>query len=179
MAAKVRPIPEGFHSITPHISVHDAAGAIDFYKRAFGAEELHRMPMPNGDKIMHAAIRIGDSVIMMNDEFPEMKCLGPRALGGSPVTLHLYVENVDAAFKRAVDAGCTVMMPLEDAFWGDRYGKVDGPLWASMVAGHPHQGPVGEGAGGRRRQGLRLKARTVPRRPSLPAARQAASVPPS
>jgi uncharacterized glyoxalase superfamily protein PhnB len=128
MAAKVRPIPEGFHSITPHISVHDAAGAIDFYKRAFGAEELHRMPMPNGDKIMHAAIRIGDSVIMMNDEFPEMKCLGPRALGGSPVTLHLYVENVDATFKRAVDAGCTVMMPLEDAFWGDRYGKVTDPF---------------------------------------------------
>jgi uncharacterized glyoxalase superfamily protein PhnB len=127
MAAKVRPIPEGFHSVTPHITVHDAAGAIDFYKKAFGAQDLGRMPMPDGKKLMHAMIKIGDSIIMLNDEFPEMKCLGPRAIGGSPVTLHLYVDNVDAAFKRAVDAGCTVAMQLEDAFWGDRYGQVADP----------------------------------------------------
>jgi PhnB protein len=127
MAAKVRPIPEGFHSITPHITVHDAAGAIDFYKKAFGAQEMARMPMPDGGKLMHAMIKIGDSYIMMVDEFPEMKCLGPRTIGGSPVTLHLYVDNVDAAFKRAVDAGCTADMPVEDMFWGDRYGKVVDP----------------------------------------------------
>jgi PhnB protein len=127
MPAKVQPIPEGFHSITPHLVVNDAAGAIEFYKKAFGAQEIHRMPMPSGDKLMHAMIRIGDSFIMMADEFPDMKCVGPKSLGGSPVTLHLYVNDVDAAFKRAVDAGCTVSMPLDDMFWGDRYGKVVDP----------------------------------------------------
>ena len=127
MATKVRPIPEGFHSVTPHIVVHDAAGAIDFYKKAFGAQEIARLPMPGSGKLMHAMVKIGDSYIMMVDEFPEMKCLGPRAIGGSPVTLHLYVDNVDAAFKRAVDAGCTVDVPVDDMFWGDRYGKVADP----------------------------------------------------
>jgi uncharacterized glyoxalase superfamily protein PhnB len=127
MAANVRPVPDGFHSITPHITVSDCAGAIAFYQKAFGAEELGRMPMPSVDKLMHAVIRVGDSIIMMVDEFPDMKCLGPRALGGSPVTLHFYVDDVDAAFARAVSAGCTVAMPLADMFWGDRYGKLIDP----------------------------------------------------
>jgi PhnB protein len=127
MVAKPRPIPEGFHSITPHITVHDCAGAIDFYKKAFGAEELGRMPVPNSDKLMHAMIRIGDSIVMMVDEFPDMKCLGPRTIGGSPVTLHFYVNDVDAAFARAVSAGCTVTMQLADMFWGDRYGTLVDP----------------------------------------------------
>jgi uncharacterized glyoxalase superfamily protein PhnB len=119
-------IPEGFHAVTPHVVIRDAAKAIDFYKRAFGAEEICRMPGPEG-KIMHAEIRIGDSVLMIGEEFPGM-CLGPQTLGGTPVTLHLYVKDADAAFNKAVAAGCKVTMPLADMFWGDRYGKLTDPF---------------------------------------------------
>ncbi|MFQ5491265.1 MAG: VOC family protein [Phycisphaerae bacterium] len=122
----VQPVPEGFHSVTPHIVCRNASEAIDFYKKAFGAEERYRMPSPRGN-LMHAEIKIGDSILMLCDEFPNMGTLSPESLEGSPVTLHLYVADVDAAFKRATEAGCTVTMPLQDMFWGDRYGKLSDP----------------------------------------------------
>ncbi|MGE8565980.1 MAG: VOC family protein [Achromobacter sp.] len=121
------PIPAGMHTLTAHIICEGAADAIAFYKKAFNAEELARLPGPNG-KIMHAAVRIGDSVLMLMDDFAEWGSLGPKALKGTPVTLHLYVKDVDAAMKQAVDAGATLAMPAEDMFWGDRYGQVLDPF---------------------------------------------------
>jgi PhnB protein len=117
----VNPIPEGIHTVTPHLICAGAAEAIDFYKNAFGAIELSRMPGPDG-KVMHASIRIGDSVLMLNDENPEWDSFGAKHFKGSPVTIHLYVENVDAVFAQAVRAGAKVTMPLADMFWGDRMG---------------------------------------------------------
>ena len=125
----VPPIPAGFHTVTPQLTVKGATQALAFYKRAFGARELMRMPGPDGRSLMHAEIRIGDSIVFVNDEFPEMGP-GPRApqsLGGTTGTLHVYVRNVDAAFKRAVDAGARATMPPADMFWGDRYSKVVDP----------------------------------------------------
>lgn len=124
---KVKPIPDGMHSVTPHLICAGAAQAIEFYKQAFGAVEEARLPGPNG-KLMHAMIRIGDSPVMLVDEMPEWCALGPKALKGSSVTIHLYVEDADAVFARAVKAGAKVVMPLDDAFWGDRYGKVEDPF---------------------------------------------------
>jgi PhnB protein len=124
------PIPAGQHAITPHLVVKGAAEAIDFYKRALGAEELSRMPFPGKDgrmKLGHAELRIGDSRLFLADEFPEYGSVGPSG-GGSPVTIHLYVTDADAAFARAVEAGATVAMPLADMFWGDRYGKLIDPF---------------------------------------------------
>jgi uncharacterized glyoxalase superfamily protein PhnB len=115
------------HSVTPHLVCAGAAKAIEFYKKAFGAVEGGRMPGPDG-KLMHAMIRIGDSAIMLADEFPEWGSLGPKALKGSPVTIHLYVEDVDAFAKRAVEAGAKITMPVADQFWGDRYGKLEDPF---------------------------------------------------
>jgi uncharacterized glyoxalase superfamily protein PhnB len=132
MLMPVKPIPDGFHTLTPHLVLKDAAATIEFYKKAFGAEEMGRAPGPDG-KLMHAAMRVGDSIIMMNDEFPEWGALSPRSKGGATVTLHLYVQDADAAFARAVAAGATVRMPLSDQFWGDRYGLVEDPsghVWA-------------------------------------------------
>lgn len=129
----VRAIPEGYHTVTPSLVVQNAAEAIEFYKRAFGAEELSRMSSPDGQQIWHAEIEIGDSRVMLNDEFPDMGARGPQSIGGTPVSLHLYVEDADAWFRRAIDAGATVSMPLEDTFWGDRYGQVTDPFghqWA-------------------------------------------------
>jgi uncharacterized glyoxalase superfamily protein PhnB len=114
------------HSLTPHLVCDGAAAAIEFYKAAFGAVELSRLPGPQG-KVMHAAIRIGDSTLMLNDEAPEWGALGPKTLKGSPVTIHLYVENVDATFAQAVAAGAKVTMPVADMFWGDRYGILEDP----------------------------------------------------
>jgi len=115
------------HTVTPHLICAGAADAIEFYKTAFGATELSRMPGPDG-KVMHASIRIGNSVIMLNDEMPDWGTVGPKALKGSPVTVHLYVENADEVFDKAVRAGAKVTMPLDDMFWGDRYGKVEDPF---------------------------------------------------
>ena len=126
-ASAVKPIPDGMHTVTPHLICDGAAGALDFYKKAFGAVELSRMPDANG-KVMHASMRIGDSIIMLNDEMPEWGTFGPKSLKGSAVTIHLYVENADAAFDRAVSAGAKVTMPLADMFWGDRYGKLEDPF---------------------------------------------------
>lgn len=123
----VKPIPEGMHTITPHLVCTGAAQAIEFYKKAFNAEELARLPGPDG-KIMHALIRIGDSMVMLVDEFPEWGSVGPKSLKGSPVTLHLYVEDVDAFVDRAVEVGAKITMPIADMFWGDRYGQLEDPF---------------------------------------------------
>ena len=123
------PIPSGHHAITPHLVVKGASEAIEFYKRAFGAEELYRMPFPGPDgrvKLGHAELQIGDSRVFLADEFPEYGSTGPN--GSSPVTIHMFVTDADAAFGRAVEAGATVSMPLADMFWGDRYGKVVDPF---------------------------------------------------
>ena len=122
----VKPIPDGMHSLTPHLICADAASAIDFYRRAFGAVETMRLPAPGG-KLMHAAVRIGDSTLMLVDEMPEWGALGPRALKGSPVTIHLSVDNVDAVVAQAVAAGAKVTLPVADMFWGDRYGQLEDP----------------------------------------------------
>ncbi len=127
MGSKVKPVPEGYRTVTPYLVARGADRAIEFYKRAFGAKERFRMPGPGG-KIMHAEIQVGDSMIMLSDEFPEMGGRSPQALNGSPVSLFLYVDDVDALFRRAVEAGATVDMPVQDMFWGDRYGKVTDPF---------------------------------------------------
>jgi PhnB protein len=124
---KVNPIPNGMHTVTPHLVCGGAADAIEFYKQAFGAVESVRLPGPQG-KLMHAMIRIGDSAVMLVDEFPDCGALGPKSLNGSPVTIHLYVEDVDATVERAVAAGAKVIMPVDDMFWGDRYGQVEDPF---------------------------------------------------
>ncbi len=124
--AQANPIPQGMHTVTPQLVCAGASDAIEFYKKAFDATENARLSGPNG-KIMHAMIRIGDSPLMIVDEFPEWHSLGPRALKGTPVTIHLYVDDVDAFFERAVAAGAKVAMPLDDMFWGDRYGLLEDP----------------------------------------------------
>jgi uncharacterized glyoxalase superfamily protein PhnB len=124
----VQPIPEGYNSVTPSLVVGGASDAIDFYVRAFGAVELGRSTGPNGAKIMHAAIRIGNANIMLSDEFPEWGVFGPGKFGGSAVSLHLYVADADATFDQAVAAGATPTMPMSDAFWGDRYGQLKDPF---------------------------------------------------
>ena len=123
----VKPVPDGMHTVTPHLVCAGAADAIEFYKKAFGAEELGRLPGPD-NKIIHAMIRIGDSKLMMVDEFPESCSAGLKSLKGTPVTLHIYVEDVDAAFQRAIDAGAQTVMSVSDMFWGDRYGVLEDPF---------------------------------------------------
>ena len=127
MTHQVKPVPEGFHTVTPHLVIKGAVEAIEFYKKAFGAEEISKMPGPDG-RLMHAAVKIGDSIVFLVDEAPQWGSRGPQSLGGTPVGIHLYVEDVDAVFQRAVAAGATVKMPLEDMFWGDRYGVVTDPF---------------------------------------------------
>lgn len=119
---------KGYHSITPSLTVSDAKAAIEFYKKAFNAEEIDVCFGPDGKQVMHAEIKIGDSILMLNDEFPAYGCVGPKTLGGSPVKFHFYVENVDAAFAQAIKAGATETMPVADQFWGDRYGQVTDPF---------------------------------------------------
>jgi PhnB protein len=122
-------IPDGMHSVSPHLTIDGAAAAIDFYKKAFDATEQMRIPAADGKRLLHAAIRIGDSAVLLNDSFPEWGGnKGPKELGGTAVTIHLYVEDCDAVFARAVEAGATVAMPLADMFWGDRYGTVIDPF---------------------------------------------------
>lgn len=125
--SNVKAVPDGMHTITPHLVCRDAAAAIAFYQKAFGAVELTRLPGPQG-KLLHALLRIGDSPLMLVDEFPDWGALGPQSLKGSPVTIHLYVEDVDAAVERAVAAGARLTMPVADMFWGDRYGTVEDPF---------------------------------------------------
>lgn len=122
----VKPIPEGYHSVTPYLIVDDAKAAIDFYKTAFGAEEKFRLPM--GDRIGHAEIKIGDSHIMLADEFPDMGHLGPKSRGGATSSIVLYVDDVNSAFPKAIQAGAKETKPLEDQFWGDRMGTLTDPF---------------------------------------------------
>ena len=135
MSKSTQPIPSGHEHLIPHLVCERCCEAIEFYKKAFGAEEVHRMPAPDG-RIMHAAIRIRNSFVFLVDDFPEYcegKSESPLALKGTPVTIHQYVGNCDAAIKRAQDAGATVLMPAADMFWGDRYGVVVDPYghkWA-------------------------------------------------
>ena len=123
----MKPIPDGYHTLTPYLFIRGAAQAIEFYKKAFGAVELFRMPGPDG-RIGHAEIKIGDSPIMLADEHPEMGARGPQSVGGCPMLLHLYVPNVDALFAQAVAAGATVKRPLENQFYGDRSGGLEDPF---------------------------------------------------
>lgn len=126
MAQTVKPIPDGYHTATPYLIVNNAARAIDFYKKAFGAVELFRL---GDDKaIMHAEIKIGNSAIMLADECPEMQALSPKTLGGSPITIMLYVEKVDEVFKQAISAGATVIRPVSNQFYGDRSGGLEDPF---------------------------------------------------
>jgi PhnB protein len=119
-----KPIPDGFTSVTPVFTFKDCRKAIEFYKQAFGAQELFAMPGPDGKGVMHAELKIGNSIVMMGEEHPEMSCKGVETFGGSPLNLYLYVENVDQAFRRALEAGAKQLMAVEDMFWGDRTGTV-------------------------------------------------------
>jgi PhnB protein len=143
MSAK--PIPDGYHTLTPYLTCRDAASAIEFYKQAFGAvQKGDVMKGPDG-KVMHAELRIGDSLIMVADEFPQWGSLSPQSIGGSGMGLHIYVEDVDSAFDRAIGAGGVVEMPVMDMFWGDRYGKLVDPFghkWS--VATHKRDMSINE-----------------------------------
>ena len=136
MSNKVKPIPDGHRTVTPYLAIKNAAKALAFYKEAFGASESYKLMMPDG-RLGHAEIRLGDSIIMLADEFPEFGGKSPETLGGSPVSIHLYVEDVDAFFKRALAAGARERKPVMDQFYGDRSGELEDPfghLW--WVATH-------------------------------------------
>jgi PhnB protein len=141
---KIRPIPKGYNTVTPYLSVQGAASAIAFYKKAFGAKEVMRMPGPGGT-IGHAEIQIGDSRIMLADEFPEMNFRSPRTVGGTPVNIHLYAQDVDKVAKKAVAAGAKLLRPVADQFYGDRSGSLEDPfghVW--HVATHVEDIPMKE-----------------------------------
>jgi PhnB protein len=127
MAAQVKRVPEGLHTVTPHLTVRDGVKLIEFYKQAFGAKEIRRSVAPDGKALLHAELQIGDSRIFLNDEFPEMGSRSPLAFNGTSVQIHLYVEDVDTLYERATSAGAKVVMPLADQFWGDRYGVIEDP----------------------------------------------------
>ena len=140
----VKPIPEGYYTITPYLEVEDAESEIDFYGRAFGAKERTRMQGPDG-KIAHAELEIGDSVLMLSDPFPQFVTRNPKELGGTSVGIFMYVENVDEVYRRAIDAGATSTMEPEDQFWGDRYGSVTDPFGhAWQLATHVEDVPAEE-----------------------------------
>ena len=127
MSQPVKAIPDGYHTITPMLTVRHAAQAIEFYTKAFNAQPLYRMDGPDG-KVMHAELKIGNSIVMLGEENPSMSCLAPASLKGTPISLYLYVANVDAAFAQAVKAGAKVEMPVADTFWGDRAGQLSDPF---------------------------------------------------
>ncbi|HXV77139.1 MAG TPA: VOC family protein [Candidatus Polarisedimenticolaceae bacterium] len=140
-----KPIPEGFNTVSSYLVVSDAAKAIEFYAKAFGAERVNHMPMPGGKGTMHAEMRLGDSRFMLTDENPQWGTRSPKSLGGTPVSMHIYTRDADAMFKRAVGAGCEVQMPPTDMFWGDRYAKVADPfghVWG--IATHVEDVPDAE-----------------------------------
>jgi PhnB protein len=120
-------IPEGYHTVTPALTVKNGAEAIEFYKRALGAKELMRIPGPDGKHLMHGEIEVGNSRVMLADESPEMGCRAPASLGSVSSSLYVYVEDVDKSFRRAVEAGAKALMPPTDMFWGDRFGQVEDP----------------------------------------------------
>jgi uncharacterized glyoxalase superfamily protein PhnB len=126
--SKVKAIPDRCHSVNAYLVVDDAEEALDFYSKAFGAHSLSRMPGPDGKGTLHAEMVIGDSTVMLADEYPQMNLKSPKSLGGNCASLHIYVDDADSLFDQAVDAGCEVLHPMSDAFWGDRYGKVSDPF---------------------------------------------------
>jgi len=128
MARKKSPIPKGFRTITPHLTVNDASAAIEFYKQAFDAVEKTRSYAENGVTIVHSELKIGNSLILLSDEFPEIGILAPSSVGGSSTTLHLYVPDVDKVWDQAVTAGAVAVLPLQDTYWGDRFGKLVDPF---------------------------------------------------
>jgi PhnB protein len=134
MPEKVKAVPEGIHNITVHLSVREATKAVAFYQKAFGAQLLDLHKTPDG-RVMHATLKFGDSRVMLADEFPGMGTPAPQTLGGTPVVINYYVEDVDALYKQAVDAGAKVTMPLADQFWGDRYGQVVDPFGHTWALG--------------------------------------------
>ena len=139
MTAAVKAIPEGYHSVTPYLIFSSAGDAIAFYKRALGAEEVMRMADPGG-RIQHAEIKIGDSRIMLADEHPEIQALSPKTVGGSPVSIHLYVEDVDTAVEHAVAAGAKLIRPVADQFYGDRLGGIEDPIgYRWFIATHKEE----------------------------------------
>lgn len=140
----VQPVPEGYHTLSPYLAVDDASAAIEFYQRAFGAQERSRMPAPDG-RVAHAELQIGDSIVMLSDPFPQSTTKPPKELGGTSCALFAYVEDVDAFVQRAVDAGATLTMPVENMFWGDRFGGLTDPFghqW--QVATHVEDVPPDE-----------------------------------
>ncbi len=128
LSRAVEPIPEGYHTVTAALTIRGAGKAIDFYKKAFGARVLDRVDGPDGKSVMHAALQIGDSRIFLGDEMPGMGCRSPQTLGGASSSFYLYVKDVDDAVRKAVDAGATLKRPVENAFWGDRFGSVGDPF---------------------------------------------------
>lgn len=139
MPSKVKPIPEGHHAVAPYLAIKNAVSALEFYKKAFGAKETYRLILPDG-RLGHAEIRLGDSLVMLADEFPEFGGKAPESLGGSPVSIHLYVEDVDAFVKRAVAEGARLLKPVADQVYGDRSGQLEDPyghLW--WVATHKEE----------------------------------------
>lgn len=152
MSGKAKAIPDGFGTVSAHITVRGCVKAIEFYKKAFGAEEMGRMMMPDGQSVCHADLKLGNSRVMLNDEMPGGQCpvASPQTTGKVTAVMHLYVENCDAVYDRAVKAGATATMPLMDAFWGDRYGQVTDPfghVWS--IATHKQDltpAQIGEGA---------------------------------
>lgn len=132
-----KPIPNGMHTATISLTVQDSSAMIDFYKKVFDAQELFRMPGPDGKTIMHAEVKIGDSIIMLNDEFPKMNCRSPKSVGGTSSGIYLYVDDVDGTVKKAIENGAKLQMPVMDMFWGDRLGNIEDPsghMWS--VATH-------------------------------------------
>jgi uncharacterized glyoxalase superfamily protein PhnB len=126
--SKVKPVPEGFATVSVYLVVKSAVDALKFYEKAFGARPGARMPGPDGTSTMHAEMKIGDSTVMLTDENQEWGMKGPETLGGSPASMHLYVEDADEVYGKAVEAGCTVVLPIQDTFWGDRYAKIRDPF---------------------------------------------------
>ncbi len=128
LAKAVAPVPEGYHTVTPALTIRGAGKAIEFYKKAFGAQVLDRVDGPDGKSVMHAALQIGDSRIFLGDEMPGMACRSPETLGGTTSSIYLYVKDADSVVKRAIDAGATLKKPVENMFWGDRFGSVADPF---------------------------------------------------
>lgn len=125
---KTKPIPDGYHTLTPYLVVRGADRALEFYKKAFGAKERMRMPGPDGKAIMHAEMEIGDSVFMIGEECPEMGARAPQSVGGTSISVHMYTQDVDAAFAKAIKAGAKSLAPVTEMFWGDRFGKIEDPF---------------------------------------------------
>jgi PhnB protein len=144
MASKVKPIPEGYEGATPYLIIKDAARALEFYKKAFGAAEIMRIPCPGG-KVGHAEIKIGSAILMLADESPDMNCKSPQSFGGTPVSIMVYVQDVDAFVRQAVSVGATVLRPVENKFYGDRSGSLEDPFGHQWhFATHVEDVPPGE-----------------------------------